>query len=95
MKGILFAVAFAWFAYTGIGAVFAEQPVYRNYSITVAGGDTLWAIGCRHAESNEDVRAVIKRIEKANNLTSNQLQPGQVLIIPMRVQDKDYMLAQK
>ena len=68
MKGILYAIAFACVIYAGSGDLFAATPVYRDYSVTVAQGDTLWDIACRHAEGKEDVRLVMERIAKANKL---------------------------
>ena len=41
MKGILYATAFACAIYAGAGDLFAATPVYRDYSVTVAQGDTL------------------------------------------------------
>ena len=95
MKGILYALAFACAIYAGAGDLFAATPVYRNYSVTVAQGDTLWDIACRHAEKKEDVRVVMERITKANKLDAGRIYPGQVINVPLRVQEKGLMLATK
>ena len=95
MKGILYAVAFACAIYAGAGDLFAATPVYRDYSVTVAQGDTLWSIACRHAEGKEDVRLVMERITKANKLDAGHIYPGQVIKVPMRIQDSGLMLATK
>ena len=95
MKGILFAIAFASVVYAASGDLFAATPVYRNYSVTVAQGDTLWDIACRHAEGKEDVRVVMDRIAKANKLKSGHIYPGQVLNVPLRLQDNGLMIATK
>ena len=95
MKGILFALAFACVASVGLGDVFADEPVYHNYSVTVAQGDTLWDIAWRHTENKEDVREVMHRISRANALQSSYIYPGQVLQIPVRVQDNGFMVATK
>ena len=68
MKGILYAIAIACAIYAGAGDLFAATPVYRDYSVSVVQGDTLWDIACRHAEGKEDVRLVMERIAKANKL---------------------------
>lgn len=95
MKRILFVLAFACMAYGVYGSVFAEEPVYRNYSVTVAQGDTLWDIAWRHTENKEDVREVMHRISQANSLKSKHIYPGQVLQVPLRVQDSGLMVATK
>lgn len=95
MKGILFALAFACVAYAGVGDVFADEPVYRNYSVTVAQGDTLWDIAWRHTENKEDVREVMHRISRANALQSSYIYPGQVLQVPLRAESSGLLIATK
>ena len=75
--------------------MFAATPVYRDYSVTVAQGDTLWDIACRHAEGKEDVRLVMERIAKANKLETGHIYPGQVIKVPLRIHDSGLMLATK
>ena len=67
--------------------MFADEPVYKEYTVTVAEGETLWEIAGRHTEAREDVREVIFRIEQANKLNSKHIYPGQVLKVPLRVHD--------
>ena len=95
MKGILYAIAFACVIYAGSGDLFAATPVYRDYSVTVAQGDTLGDIACRHAEGKEDVRLVMERIAKANKLETGHIYPGQVIKVPLRIHDSGLMLATK
>lgn len=95
MKRILFVLAFACMAYGIYGSAFADEPVYRNCSVTVAQGDTLWDIAWRHTENKEDVREVMHRISQANALKSSHIYPGQVLQVPVRVQDSGLMVATK
>lgn len=95
MKGILCVIAFACVVYAASGDLFAATPVYRNYSVTVVQGDTLWDIACRHAEGKEDVRVVMDRIAKANKLDAGHIYPGQVLNVPLRVQESGLMIATK
>ncbi|MDY2638039.1 MAG: LysM peptidoglycan-binding domain-containing protein [Phascolarctobacterium sp.] len=95
MKGILYATAFACAIYAGAGDLFAATPVYRDYSVTVAQGDTLWDIACRHAEAKEDVRLVMERITKANHLDAGRIYPGQVIKVPLRMQESGLMIATK
>ena len=95
MKSILYAIAFACAISAGAGDLFASTPVYRDYSVTVAQGDTLWDIACRHAEGKEDVRLVMERIAKANKLDVGHIYPGQVIKVPLRIQDSGLMIATK
>lgn len=76
-------------------AVFADEPVYKEYTVTVAEGETLWEIAGRHTEAREDVREVIFRIEQANKLNSKHIYPGQVLRVPLRVHDNGLMVAER
>lgn len=52
--------------------------------ITVHSGDTLWEIASAHAPAGADIREVVFRIRRANNLRTSVLQPGQVIVIPVR-----------
>ena len=79
MKGILYAIAFACVVYAGAGDLFAATPVYRNYSVTVAQGDTLWDIACRHAENKD----------------AGHIYPGQVIKVPLRIEESGLMMATK
>ncbi|MFZ5816629.1 MAG: LysM peptidoglycan-binding domain-containing protein [Bacillota bacterium] len=54
-------------------------PAGQEY--IVAAGDTLWEIAAQHA-GRRDVREVLFLIEQANDLSSAEIQPGQVLWIP-------------
>ena len=96
MKNIFVTLCLGVALYTGANLVFAEEPVYHTQTITVKSGDTMWAIANRWSDDREDVRQVIHRICKANNLKSNHVYPGQVLKIPVKaVTQNDYMLASK
>lgn len=52
--------------------------------VVVYPGDTLWSIASHHNESNSDVRKLIYKIRKANNLDTAVIMPGQELIIPLQ-----------
>lgn len=95
MKKILIALCCACVFYAGYNIVFANEPVYRNYSVTVASGETLWEIAGRHTEPQEDIREVMHRISKANGLKSKYVYPGQVLKVPLRVHDDGLLMANK
>lgn len=95
MKKFLSIICCACFLYAGYNAVFADEPVYKEYKVTVAEGETLWEIAGRHTEAREDVREVIFRIEQENKLNSKHIYPGQVLKVPLRVHDNGLMVAER
>lgn len=64
--------------------VSASPEIYEKQVITVHTGDTLWDIAAEWGGRDEDVREVILRIQKENNLTGSDLAVGQQLIIPVR-----------
>lgn len=94
MKRFLTIICCACLIYAGYSAVFADKPVYKEYTVTVADGETLWDIAGRHTEEREDVREVIFRIAQANKLKSKTIYPGQVLKVPLRVHDSGLMVAE-
>lgn len=81
----------------GFGFLEMEASTTTNWHyepITVHSGDTLWSVADRWTENDEDIRQVISRIKKANNLANNEhLYPGQKLVIPVAATNT--MLAQK
>lgn len=77
MKKFLSIICCACFLYVGYSAVFADEPVYKEYTVTVAEGETLWEIAGRHTEAREDVREVISALNRRTNLTPN-------IFIPVR-----------
>lgn len=51
-------------------------------SHTVVRGDTLWDLAVRYGGEG-DVRDAVKAIKETNHLKSAELQPGQVVLIPI------------
>ena len=64
--------------------VSASQDIYEKQIITVHTGDTLWDIAADWSGKDEDIREVILRIQKENNLTGSNLAVGRQLVIPVR-----------
>ena len=50
---------------------------------TVRVGDTLWDIAMVHAPQDSDVRNFVYDLKAVNGLESSNIQPGQVLRIPV------------
>ena len=64
--------------------VSASPDIYEKQIITVHTGDTLWDIASDWSGKDEDIREVIMRIQKENQLTGSNLSVGQQLVIPVR-----------
>jgi nucleoid-associated protein YgaU len=58
-----------------------ELVLVSESSVVVQQGDTVWSIA-RSVAGEEDVRAVVDRIQELNDLDEAALQPGQVLRLP-------------
>ena len=72
-----------------------EEVTYQNINVVVYRGETLWEIAGEYADVKEDLREVIYRIKKANNLETADIFAGQRLIIPVKVQLKDELMLAK
>ena len=77
MKKLMAIVMAVFLLYSGyvFGTVSAADEIYTTRTVTVS----------RWAEDDEDVRAVIYRICEANGLQNTDLQPGQKIMVPVRV----------
>ncbi len=64
------------------GAADAEAPPAPATPYVVAAGDTLWEIAAGQVEAGADVRPMIAAIKERSGITTSELQPGQVLLIP-------------
>ena len=74
--------------------VSASPEIYEKQIITVHTGDTLWDIAAEWGGRDEDIREVILRIQKENNLTGSNLSVGQQLVIPVRKKVADVIAEQ-
>ena len=74
--------------------VSASPEIYEKQVITVHTGDTLWDIAAEWGGRDEDIREVILRIRKENNLTGSNLAVGQQLVIPVRKKVADIIAEQ-
>ena len=74
--------------------VSASPEIYEKQIITVHTGDTLWDITADWSGKDEDIREVILRIQKENNLIGSNLAVGQQLVIPVRKKVADVIAEQ-
>ena len=95
MKKILAMICLSAALYAGYNMVFAEEPVYKNATVVVASGETLWEIAERYRDPEEDVRLVVERIREANELNQCWIYPGQDLLVPVRVNNAGSQVAIK
>lgn len=51
-------------------------------TVDVDRGDTLWGIANQHVKKGQSVREYMYELKRVNQLTSNMLFEGQVLILP-------------
>ena len=58
-----------------------ELRLAGESSVVVHSGDTLWSIATSVA-GDDDVRAVVDEIQRANGLHGADLAPGQILLLP-------------
>ena len=59
----------------------AAEPPYTE--VRVQSGDTVWDLALEFGPQDEDVRRVVKRICRINGIEPEELQPEQILQIPL------------
>jgi LysM repeat protein len=83
VKAILLATALIMaIGFFSSNALASNDSGQANFHyVTVNAGQTLWGLAESHAK-NSDPRDWIAAVVDLNNLTTNQLQPGQRLALP-------------
>lgn len=56
---------------------------HKTDTVYIAPGDTLWSIADTYTGGNGDVREMVYRIKKINNLPSADLTVGQAIVVPL------------
>ena len=83
IKAILLAtaliLAIGFFSSNALAS--SESSNVKFHYVTVSAGQTLWGLAEAHA-TNSDPRDWIAAVVDLNNLTTNELQPGQRLALP-------------
>ncbi|CAM3429830.1 LysM peptidoglycan-binding domain-containing protein [Paenibacillus lupini] len=59
-----------------------EAAALNEQTVVVTAGDTLWGIADRYLDGSKDIRKYIYKIKERNQLSTVELKPGQVIIIP-------------
>ena len=95
MKTILLSFCVMCLLFTGYTLQNVDYSDYHTHTVVVNNGESLWEIASRHANGQEDVREVMYRISRANDLKSKYVYPGQVLKVPVRAQSDGLMMAGK
>ncbi len=62
--------------------VHAGDATIPTESYRVVSGDTLWDLADERTEPGEDVRAVVRSIQRLNELDGGLITPGQVILLP-------------
>ena len=95
MKAILLAFGVACLLFAGYSLQAVDYKDYQMQTVVVNNGDTLWDIASRYTGEKEDVREVMYRINRANDLNAKYVYPGQVLKVPLHPKDAQLMMAKK
>lgn len=95
MKVILLAFSVACLLFAGYSLKTVDYKDYQMQTVVVNNGDTLWDIASKFTGEKEDVREVMYRISRANDLNAKYVYPGQVLKVPLHPRNDSLMMAKK
>lgn len=79
---ILAAAAISLMAFMFMPESTSADISNKTTIVYVSSGDTLWSIADKYT-NNGDVREMVYRIKKLNNLNSSNLYPGQQIEVPL------------
>jgi len=86
MKKIKFLVITAFFCLAAffVQSVVAEQKIEPSYmNVHIFEGDTLWSIASEHPHDGLSIHAYIREIKVLNDLKTDNIRTGALLIIPV------------
>ena len=95
MKVVLLAFSVACLLFAGYSLKTVDYKDYQMQTVVVNNGDTLWNIASRFTGEKEDVREVMYRISRANDLNAKYVYPGQVLKVPLHPRNDSLMMAKR
>lgn len=68
-----------------LNGVIAREDTYSDYlNVFIREGDSIWNIAQDNNPYNEDIRKIVYKIEKFNNLKGKYIQPGDVIKVPKK-----------
>ncbi|RKD34508.1 LysM peptidoglycan-binding domain-containing protein [Thermohalobacter berrensis] len=72
-----------------LGVMSSLEKVYSSgytefIEVKVKRGDTLWNIAKKNNPNNDDVRKIVHKIMKLNDMESAEIFPGDVLKVPLK-----------
>ncbi|MEI8215607.1 MAG: LysM peptidoglycan-binding domain-containing protein [Eubacteriales bacterium] len=59
------------------------KPLY--YQVQIQTGDTLWEIAQLYGPKDQDIRKSIFDICQVNNISAEQIYPGQLILVPREI----------
>lgn len=81
-SAVLMCVACTIGIVTGITTISAHEN-YETRIITVERGDSLWGLVSEHYSDDCNIRKIISKVKKINNIKGSHLQIGERIIIPI------------
>ena len=79
---MIFLVLFILIIFFNTSKVNSTTSIPQYKSVLVEKGDTLWSITKNNCCNYKDIRKAVYYIRKANNITSANINPGQIIKIP-------------
>ncbi|RXI98709.1 LysM peptidoglycan-binding domain-containing protein [Anaerobacillus alkaliphilus] len=69
----------------------SAQPEFEELiEVEVLSGDTLWSIASKHTEGMS-ILSYITILKRENNLTSDHIYPGQILLVPQLKRKEEFV----
>lgn len=84
----IFMTLFILIAITAIGTMLGFNTVSSSSKdlynqVQIESGDTLWDIAVEYGPEDSDVRRTVREICDLNQISADQLHPGQKIIVPV------------
>lgn len=82
----LFLITLLILSCCGFSSIKSRTPenTYTDMiSVSVNSGDTLWKLAASHNPTNKDIRSLVYKIKKLNNLSSDTIHSGDKILIPI------------
>ncbi len=84
----IFMTLFILIAITAVGTMLGFNTVSSSSKdlynqVQIESGDTLWDIAVEYGPEDSDVRKTVREICDLNQISADQLHPGQKIIVPV------------